>query len=90
MSISTDTAEQSPTAHVSHPEIRIRQGLQSAYADIFTPEVLFTLAAMACFNKDQKESEYSRLSKHRRLNLLKRRKTRYYRTLRFHVDAGFT
>ena len=56
MSISAETLPTQPrTAHVSGREIQIRHGLQSAYADIFTPEAMRILAAMARFDEDQKE-----------------------------------
>ncbi len=46
--------------------IQIRDDLQFAYADVFTPEVLNALAALADFNQDQKDLMAARIE--RRLN----------------------
>ncbi len=46
--------------------LQIRDGLQTAYADVLTPSALAALAALASFNADQKELMAKRMR--RRLN----------------------
>ncbi len=46
--------------------IQIRDGLQSEYADVYTPEALEALARMARFNKDQKALMRARIERRAR------------------------
>lgn len=45
--------------------IQIRDNLKNIYSDVYTPEVLSTLAALAHFNKDIKTVMHSRLERRR-------------------------
>ena len=52
-----------PTPSVRSPRFQIRDDLQSTYADVYTPEALSALAAMADFNQDQKELMAARIER---------------------------
>ena len=49
----------------SHP-FQIRDNLLSAYADVYTPEALHALAALAHFNFDQKQLMAARIQRRAR------------------------
>ena len=63
MSIYAEVPERPRTAVVGQRTIQIRHNLQSAYADVFTPEALEALAVMASFNDDQKELMAKRIER---------------------------
>src|SRR5262245_48622841 len=48
-------ASKKPSVSTVQEPVQIRDGLQEAYADVFTAEVLDALNAMARFNAAQKE-----------------------------------
>jgi len=53
-------------ARAGSSRVRIPSDLQSAYADVYTPEVQTALAAMARFNRDQKDLMAARIQRRAR------------------------
>ena len=75
-SIYADPSARSP-ARIDNPQqFRIRDDLQSSYEDVYTPQVLTALAAMARFNGEQKA-------------LMAKRSTRRLRRFRNQEKIGF-
>ncbi len=66
MSIHVVDSARPQTASVGRLRFQIRDNLQSAYADVYTPAALEALWAMASFNKDQKELMAARIERRMR------------------------
>ena len=66
MSIHVVDSARPQTASVGRLRFQIRDNLQSAYADVFTPAALEALSAMASFNKDQQELIAARIERRMR------------------------
>ncbi len=56
----------SKTQAMPLPRLRIRDDLLSTYADVYTPEALAALEALAGFNRDQKELMAARIQRRNR------------------------
>ena len=55
-----------PHAHGRPTRICIRDGLLSSYSDVYTPEAVSALEALAHFNRDQKELMANRIARRTR------------------------